>query len=130
MFLRKSSIFIVMLGVLATASQAHAEVVISPDGNQVKAGNVIINGGTVNLSRRRSTRIKKYDRYGRLIKTTVPSIIRSTTRVENDGDEEYTNNRQVIHSTRSTGSTRSTTVQSTTVNGNNRTVISNTSSDY
>jgi hypothetical protein len=128
MFLRKSSIF-VMLGVLATASQAHAEVVISPDGSQLKAGNVIINGGTVNLSRRRNTRIKKYDRYGRLIRTTVPSIIRSTPTVESDGDEEYTN-RQVIRSTRSTGSTRSTTVQSTTVNGNNRTVISNTSSDY
>jgi hypothetical protein len=129
MFLKKSSIFM-MFGILATASQAYAEVVISPDANQVKAGNVIINGGTVNLSRRRSTRIKKYDRYGRLIKTTVPSITRSTTRVENDGDEEYTNNRQVIHSTRSTGSVRSTTVQSTTVNGNNRTIISNTSSDY
>jgi hypothetical protein len=129
MFLKKSSIFVV-LGILATASQAHAEVVISPDGNQVKAGNVIINGGTVNFSRRRSTLIKKYDRYGRLIKTTVPSITRSTNRVESDGNEEYTNNRQVIHSTRSTGSARSTTVQSTTVNGNNRTVISNTSSYY
>jgi hypothetical protein len=129
MSLKKSSI-LVALGILATASQAHAEVIISTDGSQVKAGNVIINNGNVNLGRRRSTRIKRYDRYGRLIKTTLPSITRSTTIVESDGDESYTNNRQVIQSTRSTGSVRSTTVQSTTVNGNNRTVVTNTNSDY
>jgi hypothetical protein len=120
MFLKKSSIF-VMLSILATASQAHAEVIISPDGSQVRAGEVTVNDGSVNISRRR-TRAKKYDRYGRLIQTTFPQIKRSTNRAEDYSDDEYSD-RQVIRSTRSTGNVRSTTtVQSTTVRGRNRTV--------
>jgi hypothetical protein len=136
MFRNQLLIVVSALTVLALAGSAQAEVIIRPSadgGSEVQTSNIRVGSGTVSI--RRNSRIrKKKNRYGYNTKV-APRVYYPVVNPDHDDDADYGYGQTTTRSS-STSSSSSTVngrthsnTQTTTVQGNGRTVIHSNTRD-
>jgi hypothetical protein len=137
MFRNQLLIVVSALTVLALASSAQAEVIIRPSadgGSEVQTSNIRVGAGTVSI--RRNSRIrKKKNRYGYSTKV-APRVYYPVVNPDRDDDDADYGYGQTTTRSSSTSSSSSTVngrthsnTQTTTVQGNGRTVTHSNTRD-
>lgn len=137
MFRNQLLIVVSALTVLALASSAQAEVIIRPSadgGSEVQTSNIRVGSGTVSI--RRNSRIRKKNRYGYNTKV-APRVYYPVVNPDRDDDADYGYGQTTTRSSSTSTSSSSSTVngrthsntQTTTVQGNGRTVTHSNTRD-
>jgi hypothetical protein len=134
MFRNQLLIVVSALTVLALAGSAQAEVIIRPSadgGSEVQTSNIRVGSGTVSI--RRNSRIRKKNRYG--YNKVAPRVYYPVVNPDHDDDADYGYGQNTTRSS-STSSSSSTVngrthsnTQTTTVQGNGRTVTHSNTRD-